>query len=338
MLGRRFRLRHQFIRRRRDTNEKETHRYTRRLFSNRAAVVGFVRRQKIRRRGRNAGFRDDDRRLDFGLIANGFCLYLSKIQEPPKPICRRARFSLLTTWSSISESSPAGALVYLLGSKQAGFDCRNDCFVVVCSRGIKILKRKMMIGYILFIYLVLYFVTAFALPTYRVWKEPSQPVTFRGAGHGARLHRQALQNRDARTRAGGHHLCLCSEFLSIFVADCPAWKFRNSIRWYRTVSCFPRLDDSRANSNGQFVAHRNWWGKGNHARANGTFRFPANQIFLGIQTYLDFFSPRQISWHFFDFSPVLFFDSKFGAAGRRILSKTHGAEYDDFRSQVRRWL
>lgn len=40
----------------------------------------------------------------------------------------------------------------------------------------------MTIGYILVIYLVLYFGAAFALPTYRVWKRTGiNPVTFRGA-------------------------------------------------------------------------------------------------------------------------------------------------------------
>lgn len=39
-----------------------------------------------------------------------------------------------------------------------------------------------MLGYFLVIYLVLYFAAAFALPTYRVWKQTGiSPVTFRGA-------------------------------------------------------------------------------------------------------------------------------------------------------------
>jgi protein-S-isoprenylcysteine O-methyltransferase Ste14 len=39
-----------------------------------------------------------------------------------------------------------------------------------------------MIGYILIVYLVIYFGTAFVLPSYRVWKQTGvNPVTFRGA-------------------------------------------------------------------------------------------------------------------------------------------------------------
>lgn len=197
-----------------------------------------------------------------------------------------------------------------------------------------------MIGYILFIYLVLYFVAAFALPTYRVWKRTGvNPVTFRGADTAHDYIGKLFKI-----------VMLALGLAVIIYAFAPSF--------YQYLLPFVRLENSAIQyvGIGLLVLSLVWTilaqiQMGNSWRIGideeketalvqtGLFRFSRNPIFLGMQiTLLGFFltAPNVLILLILVLGFVLIQIQV--RLEEEFLSKTHGANYIHFRKEVRRWL
>ena len=75
-------------------------------------------------------------------------------------------------------------------------------------------------------------------------------------GQRARLHRKTFQNRDAWLNARRYSLHLRAAILLLYASGCLARKSNRSNGRYRFDFTLARMDGLGANSDGQFVAHR----------------------------------------------------------------------------------
>lgn len=197
-----------------------------------------------------------------------------------------------------------------------------------------------MIGYFLVFWLLVYFAVAFVLPSYRVWKKTGiNPVTFRGADNAhdyiGKLFKIVML---------GLTLVV---ILYAFAPDyyhflLPVVWLENRIVQYTGIGL---LIISLVWTVLAQIQMGNSWrigideDKKTVLVQTGIFRFSRNPIFLGmIFTLLGVFLtiPNALTLLFLVLGFVLIQIQV--RLEEEFLSRMHGAEYDEFRRQVRRWL
>jgi protein-S-isoprenylcysteine O-methyltransferase Ste14 len=197
-----------------------------------------------------------------------------------------------------------------------------------------------MIGYILVIYLVFYFGAAFVVPSYRVWKRTGvNPVTFRGADTAhdyiGKLFKIVMLVLTMAVIIYAFAPDFYTHLLPIDWLENRALSYIGiglllaSLAW--TIAAQSQMGNS--------------WRVGIDEEketllvSSGLFRFSRNPIFLGMQiTLLGFFlaAPNAVTLLILVLGFVLIQIQV--RLEEEFLTKTHGAEYENFRRQVRRWL
>lgn len=197
-----------------------------------------------------------------------------------------------------------------------------------------------MIGYILVIYLVFYFGAAFVVPSYRVWKRTGvNPVTFRGADTA----------HDYIGKLFKIVMLVLTMAVIIYAFAPDFYTHLLPIDWLenRALSYIGigLLLASLAWTIAAQIQMGNSWRVGIDEEnetalvRSGLFRFSRNPIFLGMQiTLLGFFlaAPNAVTLLILVLGFVLIQIQV--RLEEEFLTKTHGAEYENFRWQVRRWL
>jgi protein-S-isoprenylcysteine O-methyltransferase Ste14 len=195
-------------------------------------------------------------------------------------------------------------------------------------------------GHILLVYLLIYFAVAFLLPSYRVWKRTNvNPVTFRGTD-------------DAHDYIGKLFkiLMACLAAVVIIYAFAPdIYSFLLPITWLENRKIqlvgIVLLVFSLGWTVLAQIQMGNSWRIGideeNQAALvqSGVFRFSRNPIFLGmIATLTGVFLtiPNALTLLFLVLGVVLIQIQV--RLEEEFLGKIHGAEYEEFRRRVRRWI
>lgn len=197
-----------------------------------------------------------------------------------------------------------------------------------------------MIGYILLIYLLIYFAFAFVLPSYRVWKKTGvNPVTFRGADTAHDYIGKLFK------------IVMAGLALVVFIfAFAPNfYSFLLPVDWLenKTVQLIGigLLLISLGWTILAQIQMGNSWRIGIDEEKEtalvqkGLFSLSRNPIFLGMQiTLLGFFlaTPNALTLLILVLGFVLIQIQV--RLEEEFLSKTQGADYDEYRQKVRRWL
>ena len=197
-----------------------------------------------------------------------------------------------------------------------------------------------MIGWILIVYLIVYFAAAFVLPSYRVWKRTGvNPVTFRGAD----TAHDYIGKLFKIVMAGLTLIVIIYAFAPNF------YSFLLPIVWLenRTVQFvgISLLLVSLAWTILAQIQMGNSWRIGIDEEKqtalvrSGLFRFSRNPIFLGmIVTLAGFFLaiPNALTLLFLVLGFVLIQIQV--RLEEEFLSRTRGEDYSEYRGQTRRWL
>ncbi len=197
-----------------------------------------------------------------------------------------------------------------------------------------------MIGYILLVFLLIYFAVAFALPTYRVWKRTGvNPVTFRGADTAhdyiGKLFKVVM---------------LGLTLVVIIYAFAPNYySFLLPVSWLeketvQIVGIFLLIISLGWTVAAQIQMGNSWRigideEKQTALVQAGLFRRSRNPIFLGmIVTLIGVFLtiPNGLTLLFLVLGFVLIQIQV--RLEEEFLLKMHGASYDDYQHTVRRWL
>jgi protein-S-isoprenylcysteine O-methyltransferase Ste14 len=197
-----------------------------------------------------------------------------------------------------------------------------------------------MLGCILLIYLLIYFAVAFVLPSYRVWKKTRvNPVTFRGA-------------ETAHDYIGKLFKIVMGALTAVVIISAFAphlYSFLLPVVWLENrivqiVGIFLLLLSLLWTVLAQIQMGNSWRigideEKKTALVQTGLFRRSRNPIFLGmIVTLTGVFLtiPNALTLLFLVLGFVLIQIQV--RLEEEFLSKIHGAGYEDFRRQVRRWL
>jgi protein-S-isoprenylcysteine O-methyltransferase Ste14 len=197
-----------------------------------------------------------------------------------------------------------------------------------------------MIGYILVVYLVFYFAAAFVLPGYRVWKKTGvNPVTFRGSDTAhdyiGNLFKIVMAGLTAVVLLYAFAPGACPFLLPLPWAEHPAVQFVGIILLALSLLWTVLAQIQMGNS----------WRIGIDEERktalvqSGVFSLSRNPIFLGmIVTLAGVFLtiPNALTLLFLVLGFVLIQIQV--RLEEEFLLKTQGADYEDFRSSVRRWL
>ncbi len=197
-----------------------------------------------------------------------------------------------------------------------------------------------MIGYILIIYLVVYFAAAFVLPSYRVWKRTGvNPVTFRGTDNA----------HDYIGKLFKILMVVLTLAIIIYAFAPNFYPYLLPIVWLenRTVQLvgIALLLVSLVWTILAQMQMGNSWRIGIDEEKetalvqSGLFRFSRNPIFLGMQvTLLGFFlaTPNALTLLFLALGFVLIQIQV--RLEEEFLTKLHGEKYAEYRRVVRRWL
>ncbi len=197
-----------------------------------------------------------------------------------------------------------------------------------------------MLGYILLIYLLIYFAVAFVLPSYRVWKRTGvNPVTFSGAetahDYIGKLFKIVMAGLTAVVIIYAFAPDIYSFLLPV------AWLEHQAIQLVGIVLLVLSLGWTVLAQ----IQMGNSWRIGIDEEKKtalvqaGVFRRSRNPIFLGmIVTLVGFFLviPNALTLLFLVLGFVLIQIQV--RLEEEFLAKSHGAEYENFRRQVRRWL
>jgi protein-S-isoprenylcysteine O-methyltransferase Ste14 len=197
-----------------------------------------------------------------------------------------------------------------------------------------------MFGYILLVYLLVYFAVAFVLPSYRVWKRTNvNPVTFRGADN-------------AHDYVGKLFKIVMASLTTVVIiyAFAPViYSFLLPVVWLenRTIELIGvvLLVLSLLWTVTAQIQMGNSWRIGideekkTELVQSGVFGISRNPIFLGmIVTLIGFFLaiPNALTLLILVLGFVLIQIQV--RLEEEFLTKTHGADYEVFRKQVRRWV
>lgn len=201
-------------------------------------------------------------------------------------------------------------------------------------------RCEFMTGYFLVLYLLIYFAVAFVLPSYRVWKKTNvNPVTFRGADNA-----HDYIGKLFKVVMAGLALVV---FVFAFAPD--IYKFLLPIVWLKNqIVQFAGIVLLLLSLGWTVLAQiqmGNSWRIGIDEEKKtalvqaGVFRRSRNPIFLGmIVTLIGFFLviPNALTLLFLVLGFILIQIQV--RLEEEFLAKSHGAEYENFRRQVRRWL
>ncbi len=197
-----------------------------------------------------------------------------------------------------------------------------------------------MLGYILLIYLLIYFAVAFVLPSYRVWKRTGvNPVTFSGAetahDYIGKLFKIVMAGLTAVVIIYAFAPDIYSFLLPV------AWLEHRAIQLVGIVLLVLSLGWTILAQ----IQMGNSWRVGIDEKKqtalvqSGLFRFSRNPIFLGmIVTLFGVFLtiPNALTLLFLILGFVLIQIQV--RLEEEFLGKIHGKEYEDFRRYVRRWM
>ena len=197
-----------------------------------------------------------------------------------------------------------------------------------------------MIGYILIIYLIFYFGAAFVLPTYRVWKKTGvNPVTFRGADTAHDYIGKLFKIVMAVLTLAVIIYAFAPEFYPNLLPV--TWLENKTIQFVGIGLLVLSLGWTILAQ----IQMGNSWRIGIDEEKEtalvqkGLFSLSRNPIFLGMQiTLLGFFLviPNALTLLIFVLGYVLIQIQV--RLEEEFLAKTRGADYDEYRQQVRRWL
>lgn len=197
-----------------------------------------------------------------------------------------------------------------------------------------------MFGYILLVYLLIYFAAAFLLPSYRVWKRTSvNPVTFRGADNAhdyiGKLFKIVMVSLTA--------------VIIIYAFAPDIYSFLLPVGWLENqptplVGIVLLVLSLGWTVLAQIQMGNSWRIGIDEERKtalvqSGLFRFSRNPIFLGmIITLTGVFLtiPNALTLLFLVLGYVLIQIQV--RLEEEFLDKIHGAEYEEFRRCVRRWV
>lgn len=197
-----------------------------------------------------------------------------------------------------------------------------------------------MFSYFLITYLIIYFGAAFVLPSYRVWKRTGvNPVTFRGADTA----------HDYIGKLFKIVMLILTLAVIIYAFAPNFYPYLLPIVWLENYTVQYVGIGLLLFSLGWTILAQiqmgNSWRIGIDEEKetalvqSGLFRLSRNPIFLGMQiTLLGFFlaAPNALMLVMLVLGLVLIQIQV--RLEEEFLSKIHGAKYDDFRSQVRRWF
>jgi protein-S-isoprenylcysteine O-methyltransferase Ste14 len=197
-----------------------------------------------------------------------------------------------------------------------------------------------MLGFILLVYLLIYFAVAFVLPSYRVWKRTNvNPVTFHGADNAHDYIGKLFKI-----------VMACLTAVAIVHAFAPViYSFLLPVTWLENRTArlvgIVLLILSLVWTVLAQIQMGNSWRIGIDEEnqtvlvQSGVFRFSRNPIFLGmIVTLTGFFLtiPNALTLVFLVLGFVLIQIQV--RLEEEFLGKIHGAEYEEFRHRVRRWV
>jgi protein-S-isoprenylcysteine O-methyltransferase Ste14 len=197
-----------------------------------------------------------------------------------------------------------------------------------------------MIGYILLIYLVIYFGIAFVLPSYRVWKRTGvNPVTFRGADNAHDYIGKLFKIVMAALMLGAIVYAFAPRYypflLPIVLLESPVVQLIGSGLLVVSLGWTVLAQIQMGNSWRIGIDEE----KKTELVRSGVFGISRNPIFLGmIVTLIGFFlaTPNAVTLLVLVLGFVLIQIQV--RLEEEFLTKAHGAEYEIFRKQVRRWL
>ncbi len=194
--------------------------------------------------------------------------------------------------------------------------------------------------YFLLLYLLIYLAVAFVLPSYRVWKRTSvNPVKFRGAENAhdyiGKLFKIVMAGLVIVVIINALTPNLYSHLLPVFWLDGPGIQYAGAALLLGSLIWTVLAQTQMGNS----------WRIGideerrTELVRSGVFGISRNPIFLGmIITLLGIFLiiPNAMTLLFLVLGVVLIQIQV--RLEEEFLLKTHGADYEDFRGRVRRWL
>ena len=197
-----------------------------------------------------------------------------------------------------------------------------------------------MIGYVLVIYLIFYFGAAFVLPTYRVWKRTGvNPVTFRGADTAhdyiGRLFKIVMLVLSLAIIVYAFAPNLYSYLLPIVRLESRLIQYVGIGLLFASLAWTVMAQIQMGNSWRIGIDEE----KQTALVRKGLFRFSRNPIFLGMVVTLAgvfLMIPNALTLLILVLGFVLIQIQV--RLEEEFLSKIHGAEYENFRRQVRRWL
>lgn len=197
-----------------------------------------------------------------------------------------------------------------------------------------------MLGYVLIIYLVLYFGAAFVVPTYRVWKSTGvNPVTFRGADTAHDYIGKLFKILMAALATVVIVYALAPNFYQYLLPI--AWLENRPVQYSGIALLLASLGWTILAQ----IQMGNSWRIGIDEEKEtalvqaGLFRLSRNPIFLGmIFTLFGFFLtiPNGLTLLFLTLGFVLIQIQV--RLEEEFLKQTRGAEYADYAGKVRRWL
>ena len=197
-----------------------------------------------------------------------------------------------------------------------------------------------MLGYILLAYLLIYFAVAFVLPSYRVWTRTNvNPVTFHGADNAhdyiGKLFKIVMACLTAVVIAHAFAPDIYSFLLPITWLENPTTQLVGILLLILSLGWTVLAQIQMGNSWRIGIDEK----KETALVQSGLFRLSRNPIFLGMQiTLLGFFLavPNALTLLIFVLGFVLIQIQV--RLEEEFLGKIHGAEYEEFRRRVRRWV
>ena len=197
-----------------------------------------------------------------------------------------------------------------------------------------------MFGYVLLVYLLIYFAVAFVLPSYRVWKRTNvNPVTFRGADTAhdyiGKLFKLVMASLTAAVIIYFFTPEIYSFLLPVVWLENRTTHFTGIVLLMLSLGWTVLAQIQMGNSWRIGIDEE----KETALVQSGLFRFSRNPIFLGmIVTLAGVFLiiPNALTLLFLVLGFVL--NQIQVRLEEEFLAQAHGTEYENFKREVRRWF
>jgi protein-S-isoprenylcysteine O-methyltransferase Ste14 len=197
-----------------------------------------------------------------------------------------------------------------------------------------------MLGYVLLVYLLIYFAVAFVLPSYRVWKRTNvNPVTFRGADTAhdyiGKLFKIVMASLTAAVIIYVFTPEIYSFLLPVLSLENRTAQFTGIVLLMLSLGWTVLAQIQMGNSWRIGIDEE----KETALVQSGLFRFSRNPIFLGMIVTLTgvfLIIPNALTLLFLVLGFVLIQIQV--RLEEEFLAQAHGTEYENFKREVRRWF